>query len=62
MEDAIGQFLNTVAAQWWLWAAVAVILGDQALRAASAGYRREMVRVLTRRAIVEAHRQAKGEI
>jgi carbon-monoxide dehydrogenase medium subunit len=29
---------------------------------ASAGYRREMVRVLTRRAIVEAHRQAKGEI
>jgi CO/xanthine dehydrogenase FAD-binding subunit len=29
---------------------------------ASADYRREMVRVLSRRAIVEAHRQAKGEI
>ena len=39
MNGAIGQFLNIVAAQWWLWAVAAAVLGDQALRAASSGYR-----------------------
>ena len=46
MNETMGQFLDTVAAQWWLWAAVVVILGDQILRAASAGYRSATDRVL----------------
>ena len=46
MNEPIGQFVDTVAAQWWLWAAAAVILGDQILRAASAGYRSATDRLL----------------
>lgn len=39
MSHGLGQFLTAVAAHWWLWAVAAVIVGDQLLRAASAGYR-----------------------
>ncbi|MGE5146125.1 MAG: hypothetical protein ACM3N5_05215 [Candidatus Eiseniibacteriota bacterium] len=46
MDDAINQFLATVAGQWWLWVAAAVIAGDQLLRAASAGYQSATDRVL----------------
>jgi hypothetical protein len=46
MDESIGQFLATVAAQWWLWVAVAVILGDQILRAASAVYQSATDRLL----------------
>ena len=39
MNPDLGQFLSTVAAQWWLWAVAAIIVVDQILRAASGGYR-----------------------
>lgn len=39
MNEPIGQFLDSVVAQWWLWLVAALILGDQLLRAVSAGYR-----------------------
>src|SRR5690554_492918 len=46
MDEAFGQFLAQVAAHWWLWAVVAALLCDQALRLAVPAYRQRTDRWL----------------